>query len=117
MALARKDYSNLKRLSRAFPEIIDNLGIEKVVEIVSEMYLWDRKSLLKDPHLCLNLLDNLHILFSACKGWCGGADDISEVPDIEEGHQVFKSDEETLMTEKFEKTQPSNSGSLFGILY
>lgn len=93
-SINEENFKDLKRFSKSFPEIIDLLGIEKTVEIFETVYSWNRETLLTEQSLCLGLLDNLHILFSACKGWCGGADDISEVPDIEEGHDVFKNDDE-----------------------
>lgn len=93
-AINEENYKHLKRFAKSFPEIIDLLGIEKTVEIFEKVYNWNCNALLADQSLCLSLLNNLHILFSACKGWCGGADDISEVPDIEEGHAVFRNDDE-----------------------
>jgi hypothetical protein len=85
--------TQLKRYIRSFPEILDLLGVEKVVELFEPMYDWSVDKLLKDQYICINMLENIHILFSACKGWCGGADDISEVPELEENHEVFKNEE------------------------
>lgn len=93
-AINEENLKHLKRFAKSFPEIIDLLGIEKTVEIFEQVYNWHCDALLMDQGLCLSLLNNLHILFSACKGWCGGADDISEVPDIEEGHAVFRNDDD-----------------------
>ena len=93
-SITEENFKELKRFSKSFPEIIDLIGIEKTVEIFEKVYSWNRETLLTEQSLCLGLLDNLHILFSACKGWCGGADNISEIPDIEEGHDVFKNDDE-----------------------
>lgn len=92
-SISESIYSDVRRFVKSFPEIIDLLGIEKVVEIMEPLYNWERNKLLKDQYICISLLDNLHILFSACKGWCGGADDISEIPDIEEGHDIFKNED------------------------
>ena len=89
---------------KSFPEIIDNIGIEKTVELFEPMYDWSIDKLLKDQMICINMLDNVHILFSACKGWCGGADDISEIPEPEETHDVFKNEEPVI---------PSQSNLLF----
>ena len=111
-AITEENFKALKRFAKSFPEIIDLLGIEKTAEIFEKVYCWNRDLLLTEQGLCLNLLDNLHILFSACKGWCGGADDISEVPDIEEGHDVFKNDDEIEVkaTEQPVKAKTDQSG-------
>ena len=93
-SINEENFKDLKRFGKSFPEIIELLGIEKTVEIFENVYNWNCDALLEDQGLCLSLLNNLHILFSACKGWCGGADNISEVPEIEEGHDVFKNDDE-----------------------
>jgi hypothetical protein len=114
-AITEENFTNLKRFSKSFPQIIDLLGIEKTAEIFEKVYCWNRDLLLSEQSLCLNLLDNLHILFSACKGWCGGADDISEVPDIEEGHEIFKNDDERepKETDQVKEEKPDKSGKTY----
>lgn len=115
-AIGDEDFRDLKRFAKSFPEIIDLLGIEKTTDIFEDVYTWKRERLLKEQALVLDMLDNLHILFSACKGWCGGADDISEVPDIEEGHDVFKNDDEKevdFTPKKMEKVTKDQSGKDF----
>jgi hypothetical protein len=92
-SIAANKTVQLKRYIRSFPEILDLIGIEKVVEIFEPMYDWPIDKLLKDQFICITMLDNVHILFKACKGWCGGADNISEVPEVEANHNVFTNDE------------------------
>ena len=119
-SITEENFKELKRFSKSFPEIIDLIGIEKTVEIFEKVYSWNRETLLTEQSLCLGLLDNLHILFSACKGWCGGADNISEIPDIEEGHDVFKNDDEIeTKTQNLDsnKSEINDQSGKFFILY
>ena len=108
-------YKDMKRFTKSLPEVIDLIGIEKVVELFEPIYGWETEYLLKDQHLCLNLLENSQILFNACKGWYGGADNISEIPDLEESHDVFQNEDKRLFTNPNYKSNESHN--IFHLLF